>query len=626
MMTFFPTIYEDEILYSALARYHIRSGNVSLKATLEDIYGKKSVTSVMELPSNINSIIDNITFGNEYTADIFINENTLYPFYSAFLPLEDAEYAKKSMKGNGGGSIYNKVGLMASSITLDQHFKFCPQCIKEDKERYGELYWHRVHQITGVLICPKHKELLHYSKVPVRGANKHEYRITDIDNCKINNDLPNYSEEVIEKLTLIAEDAEYLLNNKFENKSREWFLEQYICKLKELGLANINDRINQKELLARFVDYYGDNLLKILQSDIDPSSSWNWLNDIVRRSNKTSHPIRHLLMARFLGLTIEDLFYKKLEYKPFGDGPWPCLNAAAEHYLESVVTDIKINYSTDTKYPMGTFTCSCGFVFVRKGPDLTQDSRNKLGRVKVYGAVWEKKLEELINKKLSLRETARRLNVDPATVKKYAKKLGLETHWVTRTNKEIILIQNNENINDQEEEKRNKRKQWKTLMQQYPQKSKTELRKINKGLYIWLYRNDKEWLNNNSPDKKSTANTNLRVDWMSRDEEILVKVKAVVNDMISSTDKPERITTGAVGRKIGVKALLEKHLDKIPGTKAYLDSVRETQKQFHIRKIKWAIKELKKEEEDLVMWRIFRKAGIREEYQKELGAVVNELI
>lgn len=34
--------------------------------------------------------------------------------------------------------------------------KYCPVCYQEDKERYGEPYWHREHQIPLMPLCPTH--------------------------------------------------------------------------------------------------------------------------------------------------------------------------------------------------------------------------------------------------------------------------------------------------------------------------------------------------------------------------------------------------------------------------------------------------------------------------------------
>jgi len=46
----------------------------------------------------------------------------------------------------------------------------------------------------------------------------------------------------------------------------------------------------------------------------------------------------------------------------------------------------------------------------------------------------------------------------------------------------------------------------------------------------------------------------------------------------------------------------------------YLDSVKESDKDFRIRRIKWAIQELEKDGQELKEWRIIRKAGVRKEH------------
>ncbi|XXF70884.1 TnsD family Tn7-like transposition protein [Thermoanaerobacterium thermosaccharolyticum] len=158
------------------------------------------------------------------------------------------------------------------------------------------------------------------------------------------------------------------------------------------------------------------------------------------------------------------------------------------------------------------------------------------------------------------------------------------------------------------------RNEWLSLLKNNPGKGKTELRQMDKVLFTWLYRNDREWLNNNSHAKKRVNNGYIRVDWDSRDKEILPKVEGVVKDMLNSKEKPERISISRIGGKLGIRALLEKHLDKLPRTRAYLDSVKESDKDFRIRRIKWAIQELEKEGQELKEWRILRKAGIRKEY------------
>ena len=626
MMTFFPVPYEDEVLYSVLARYHVRSGNISYKATMRDLFGATSVTAVMDLPSNIHNLVNNMPLNSKYTEEYLIKKHTLFPFYSAFLPPERAEQVFESMKGENGGSIYSRTGIMASSIVLNQYFKFCPVCAKEDKLQYGELYWHRVHQIPGVLVCPKHYVPLYNSQVSVRGYNKCQYRAASEENCVKPGINVIYADDVFEKLIRLAEDVQVLLNSDFEKRNIEWYKEQYLAKMMEMGFATVNGKVYRKRLIKEFINYYGEEFLDMVQSSVDVDNDSNWLMDMIRKKNKTAHPIRHLLLSRFLGISLSDLFYKKMEYKPFGDGPWPCLNAASDHYLKPVVYDLKVSYSTDSKYPVGTFSCTCGFVYTRSGPDESEDARYRFGRIKRFGQLWEERLKELVDRKLSLRETARLLGVDPNTVKKYAKKLGLTTYWKKRSEADGVYDNEGNSYSSMNLDKDYYREKWNELRKQYPDMGKTQLRQIDKALFSWLYRNDREWLNQNSPDRIETNAVNSRVDWNQRDNEILSQIKGIVNKMMNSDEKPERITISLIGSKLGIRGLLEKHLDKLPKTKAYLDSVKETNHDFRLRRIRWAVKELEKEGEELQMWKIMRKAGIREEYQAKLMEVVTNLL
>jgi len=622
-MPFFPTPYPDELLYSVLARYHLRSGNISFKATMEDAFGTKNATAVVELPSNINALISNLPLNTEYTADYLIDNHTLFPFYTAFLPPKKSQWVRNNMRKRNGKGIYGKTGIMASSIVANKYFKFCPLCNEEDKEKYGEIYWHRIHQIPGVLVCPKHQVMLCDSKVPIKGYNKHQYVAASEENCIKSDKVVVYSDKTMSHLINLAKDVEFLLNNQFERRPAEWFHEQYRAKLIEQGFATINGNVMQKKLTKEFVQFYGEEFLTLVQSSIEIGSENNWLADMVRGSKRASHPIRHLLLARFLGITISDLFYRQLTYKPFGDGPWPCLNPAAEHYLKPVVKQLKISYSNDTKRPVGTFSCDCGFVYVRTGPDVTEESRYKVGRIKKFGHVWEAKLKELVEKGLSLRQTAKLMGADPKTVKKYAAKLGLETYWDKRSKQELIQYKGSSITNA--DKKDYYRGEWLKLMNQYPDKSKTELRQLNKAVYAWLYRNDKEWLKFNSPEPIYKYR-NARVDWDKRDEEILDKVKVVVEEMLNSTEKPERITISLIGSKLGIRGLLEKHLDKMPLTKQYLDSVEESRRDFQLRRVKWAVQELKRQGEVPKLWKVLRKAGIRKEFCQEMENYITEII
>lgn len=254
---------------------------------------------------------------------------------------------------------------------------------------------------------------------------------------------------------------------------------------------------------------------------------------------------------------------------------------------------------------------------------VTEESRYKVGRIKKFGHVWEAKLKELVEKGLSLRQTAKLMGANPKTVKKYAAKPGLKTYWEKRSDRELFKDKGSSITTADKRDYY--RGEWLKLMNQYPNKSKTELRQLNKAVYAWLYRNDKDYLQLNSPEPRYTYK-NTRVDWDKRDKEKLDKVKVAVEKMLNSTEKPERITISLIGSKLGIRGLLEKHLDKMPLTKQCLDSVKESRKNFQLRRIKWAVQELKRQGEILKLWKVLRKAGVRKAYLKSLEIEIQELL
>lgn len=232
------------------------------------------------------------------------------------------------------------------------------------------------------------------------------------------------------------------------------------------------------------------------------------------------------------------------------------------------------------------------FVYTRRAGERDP---SKISRVKQYGEVWEQTCLRLANEGLSLREIGRRLRADPMTVKKHIR--GKDVKEGRR--------------NPQRERDRT---EWLSLQQLYPNLSKTELRKLKPALYARLYRNDRIWLKKHSPETNNKKTRNVRIDWNKRDLEVLEKVQHAVSRILESDGKPKRLTVGRIGTIAGVRPLLEKHLDRLPETKQYLEQVLESEEQYRLRKIHWAMEELKRQGEPLQEWKVLRKAGIRKEY------------
>ncbi|MCY7368821.1 MAG: TnsD family transposase [Chamaesiphon sp.] len=624
MLGFYPTPYPDELLYSLIARYHIRSGSTSPKITLSELFGSTTTIATIDLPANLNNLTKRLQHLTPNLASDLIDKHTLYPFYQTFLPPQRDRSIRQSMKASRAANIHTRAGIMASAIPVPRYLRFCPQCNSEDLELYGELYWHRLHQIPGVLVCPKHGVFLQASSIPTQGFNRHQYHAASLDNCQLVEQYDTYRDRTREQLQLIALDILWLLNRNLPAHAPEYFQRQYRSLLIDRGLANSNGRVYQDRIQTDFRSFYDREVLTLLDSTVEENCASNWLVSITRKHHKSFHPIRHLLFIRFLNDTVSRFFRDNYQYQPFGKAPWICLNAVASHYRQSVVMELKVSHCLENKQPLGVFTCECGMIYCRTGPDRSEEDKYKIGKIIAFGELWEEKLRELVEQqKLGLRAVARELNVDTRTVKRYVLRLQLVSHWEKRS--QLSIEPTEPPIAKQSPIPTAQREYWMSLQQQYPQATKTELRKISPATYAWLYRKDREWLNNNSPVLQQPVATGERVDWGERDLDVLDRVKASV-DSILQTEIPVRVTMSRIGKSIGLSALLEQHLDLMPMTRDYLTMVTESIDDFQIRRIRWAVNELDRRGKQVLNWRVMRLAGLGEDVSDLVGLAIEQEI
>jgi TniQ len=82
MLSFFPTPYPDEILYSVFARYHARSGNTKPDETLQELFNSRNTIVRADLPYNLAFLIKNLPLLSPHTAESLIQKHTLYPMYA----------------------------------------------------------------------------------------------------------------------------------------------------------------------------------------------------------------------------------------------------------------------------------------------------------------------------------------------------------------------------------------------------------------------------------------------------------------------------------------------------------------------------------------------------------------
>lgn len=544
---FFSEQYEDEILYSILNRYHIRSANISYSDTIKDLYNNKYIKSILDLPNNNKELFGNINLYSEL--DEFIKQTSLVRYYTAFLDKEKKENIIENLSHSGGRGMHSIVGASQRISKYDGYLKICPQCYEEELDQLGEGYFHRLHQIPAVFTCSKHRCVLKKSKKPFsfysnRFISLDEMDFVDFDEVKV-------IKENIDMFISIANDCEFLLNNDIDNKEREWFSNQYKNRLKQLNLCTVKGVVNINEVKEKFKSFYGQDVLKLFSLNIYSDDDYNWIKYFIRNKKYVLNPLKHLMFIKFLEIDIREIFSAKIEYKPFGNGPWPCMNKICDNYKKKVINEAEISYNSKKKRPIAKFRCECGYTYSRIGPDNVEEDLYNVGKVIEMGWLWEDRLKTLINQNFSLNYIERELKTSQKTIKKYALKLGYQDYVYRRSKvKERISKEEKDRI------KRNKRiskikeyrKIWLNLIKQNPNMTITQLRESNIKVQDYLYRNDREWLYSTYPKKAIRTKGNYLVDWNKRDIEILKEVKIAINDI--NTDEVFHITVTNIEKLI----------------------------------------------------------------------------
>ena len=148
----FPTPYPDELWYSIIARYHKRSGNPYWYMSIQELFdGRTNSHQISGFYPNETIIMAHIKFPNVIDLRKAVLESTLLPYLMRFYP--------KEKKIQAFEDFINGVNTKPRLYRYTKHDKlrYCPLCRQEDIEKYGEPYWHTVHQIELMPLCPIHR-------------------------------------------------------------------------------------------------------------------------------------------------------------------------------------------------------------------------------------------------------------------------------------------------------------------------------------------------------------------------------------------------------------------------------------------------------------------------------------
>jgi hypothetical protein len=311
MIGFFPDFFLDELFYSTVARYLERMKYPNKGASIQGLFGARTYKAILDFPSHLDAFSNRLPKSCGYpTADQVIDQHTLLPLYTPFLPPQRLEKLRKDMHGDDGHAARLRAGIVASKIPLMRELRICPKCVRADRQEQGEAYWHRSHQIQGMKVCHTHEIPLKQMKTEFIGD---KYISAEQALKRSGWDEPKPNQNDIGKLLNLAVDANWLLSHPQDQIDSQSLYKRYFTLLAEKGFAHkFGSQVLLNKLSQSFEDYYSCRFLESLHCGLNNHVPSNWLARLAEFAKYSAqHPLHHLLVIHFLGQTAETFFQEQ---------------------------------------------------------------------------------------------------------------------------------------------------------------------------------------------------------------------------------------------------------------------------------------------------------------------------
>lgn len=299
-VAYFPSVYPDELIYSVLARYSVHSGYLNYREVAKDLFFNFNASPEIEFINRLKpEIMEQLTRRMDW--EEIIKEHTMFSYYGRFLPRErkiKAFQALRNMTGN-----YNDLLAIPKRKTSSQRFlRFCPLCVKTDRQQYGETYWHRQHQIPQINICPEHGCRLSQSNVTMSGTASPklisaEQEAVESEDILYGNGIEKCIAKYMQKLLW----SDMNMTNDIPVGE---FFHSRMSKTKYLSVRG--EQRNIKQFYQDFMNYY----VQLPEQGL--TELWQ-IQKVL--TNYRCNPYEICQMAMFLDISVEDLNDRKLPQK-----------------------------------------------------------------------------------------------------------------------------------------------------------------------------------------------------------------------------------------------------------------------------------------------------------------------
>jgi hypothetical protein len=601
-LQFFPTCFPDESLFSLIARYHRLSGHHDDRDTLHELFGKHTQIVSSHLPSLLDTLASRLPQAMALDAQDIVDRHTLFPYFRPFLTERQVALSLVAMKGSSASGLKTLMGLIASQVGGGNCYRYCEQCSERDVELVGQPYWHRAHQLPAVHICAQHGTPLVELAASWVAQHRHQLFLPADREVILHAKHVFVAAQHREGMLALSILSRQVLNLHLDIISARRLQEFYRTLASNLGFTHAGGRVMVAELSQRvrqqMSSLSANGAMQCLQRPA--SGPQDWAISLLRKSRKSSHPLKHLVLLQCLNGKIEHLLMAVNETikisRPSSRPKPPLVAALPGNQLRTMLVDHQYSLRRCAQL-LGKSVTTLRIEAAQGGIPVAKRPKKLDGPTMAI-------LTMALQSNTSLETLARRHQT--STVSLY--RLLRMFPDVAKIRKELIFVN--------QRDRRRRR-----FVGGHP----TVLLRARPD-YAWLHKNDREWLTQTieTTPRWLIVHT-ARIDWGRRDQEMADAVRECSQELYAA-EKPVRVSQSAIGRKIGCLAVLEKHLIKLPLTAVALAACVETTAQFQCRRLSWAARQILYQQGVTPAGQLIYMARLRPPLAKEVELLLNRLV
>ena len=322
-----PMPLPDELLASSIARGAARLGlkPYLLRRQLFD-YPAIRIHSLLtqDLKQIARALHDRCNWN--LTAKELRDGHTLYPAAVPFISQQGfQDYAAEACFLEEHGGLLRS--LRATLFLEPLHrLRGCRVCQEEDRQRYGESYWHRIHQFPGIKLCFHHSEPLHATEILA------SIRILPpLDNVQIGVAL-SLPRSVHTYQLALARDMHWLLSRSPAHFDREKLIQAPALRTALDGSTlHCSTLTSFRNLISNRISE------KALESTQQGFSSFSWLSLLRSQPVHVAAPYHYSTLACAARISLEQLVESADQVSTTNVAPWPCINPHCQDFNSRVI-------------------------------------------------------------------------------------------------------------------------------------------------------------------------------------------------------------------------------------------------------------------------------------------------